>query len=223
MRKYKYTSLVFVIFTLIIPCKLYSQTIFTVIKDAFTSSSDDNTSSEDIFELTLDENLETPVLGKQSEIIRGFQGKQAKSLKKERYNTELMRNNEVIVVTIPSDQLFLPNDTIPAEFADALLRPFLKFLKTPGLYKMILVAHSDDTGTENYTFNISRARVEAIYNWFVNKKADIDNVVPYALGNSDPLLPNNSMLNRKQNRRLEIYLVPGKTMIKNAKKGRVQL
>lgn len=224
MRKYKYcASLVFVVFALIIPCQLYSQTIFTAIKDAFTSSSDDNTSSDDIFELTIDENLETPVLGKQSDAIREFQEEQARALKKELYNTELMRNNEVIVVTIPCDKLFLPNDTILAESAGATLRPFLKFLKTPGLYKIIIAAHSDDTGTENYTFNISKARVEAVYNWFDNKKASIDNIVPYALGNSDPVLPNNSMMNRKQNRRIEIYLVPGKTMIQSAKKGGVHL
>lgn len=224
MRKYKYyASLVFVVFALIIPCQLYSQTIFTAIKDAFASSSDDNTSSDDIFELTIDENLETPVLGKQSETIREFQEEQARALKRDLYNTELMRNNEVIVVTIPSDKLFLPNDTALAESAGVLLRPFLKFLKTPGLYKILLVAHSDDTGTENYTFNISKSRVEAVYNWFDNKKDGIDNIVPYALGNSDPVLPNNSMMNRKQNRRIEIYLIPGKTMIQSAKKGRMHL
>ncbi len=36
-----------------------------------------------------------------------------------------------------------------------------------------------------------------------------------------PLKPNNSVENRADNRRLEIYLVPGKKMLEQAKKGRI--
>ena len=35
------------------------------------------------------------------------------------------------------------------------------------------------------------------------------------------ILENNSMSNRERNRRLEVYLVPGKKMLEQAKKGRI--
>ena len=51
----------------------------------------------------------------------------------------------------------------------------------------------------------------------------MDYVVPYALGETDPIVDNNSVENRKTNRRLEIYLVPEKTMLQQAKKGRINM
>ena len=41
------------------------------------------------------------------------------------------------------------------------------------------------------------------------------------MGDEMPLVPNNSMSNREKNRRLEVYLVPGKKMLEMAKKGRI--
>ena len=48
-------------------------------------------------------------------------------------------------------------------------------------------------------------------------------MVPYALADTDPLVDNNSMDNRKRNRRLEIFLVPEEVMIAQAKKGRINI
>ena len=36
-----------------------------------------------------------------------------------------------------------------------------------------------------------------------------------------PLVENNTMNNRSKNRRLEIYLMPGRRMLEQAKKGRI--
>jgi len=144
------------------------------------------------------------------------------SLKKQNYDVELMRDNEVIVVTLPAGQLFAPNDTVLTSLGMASLKPFLKFLNNPGFYKMLLVMHSDDTGSRQYTENLTRARVNAVFDW-IDENGSVDFVVPYALGASDPMVDNNSMDNRKRNRRLEIYLVPEEVMLAQAKKGRVNI
>ncbi len=47
-------------------------------------------------------------------------------------------------------------------------------------------------------------------------------IVPYALGSSDPLLPNNSTANRRSNRRIEIFIVPNKLMLEMAKSNKLQ-
>ena len=186
---------------------------------------------EDIYELSLDENLATPEIknDKQADRIQEFQYDMAIAFKKSNYAVEVMRDDEVIVITIPASQLFDPNDTVVNSVGEALLKPFLRMLKNPGFYKMLLVMHSDNTGSSVYTLNLTRQRVNAIYDWF-DENGSVDYVVPYALGDTDPvvdennnIVENNSVENRKRNRRLEIYLVPEKTMLQQAKKGTINM
>ena len=82
--------------------------------------------------------------------------------------------------------------------------------------------HSDNTGSDRYTLELTRSRVNAVFDWF-DENGSVDFVVPYALGATDPVNGNDSMDNRKNNRRLEIYLVPNSVMINQAKKGRIDI
>ena len=178
----------------------------------------------DIYELSLDENLETPEINndKQADKIQDYQYEMAIAFKRSNYEVEVMRDDEVIVITIPASQLFEPNDTLLSTLGEAQLKPFLRMLKNPGFYKMLLVMHSDNTGSSEYTLNLTRQRVNAIFDWF-DENGSVDYVVPYALGDTDPIVDNNSVENRKRNRRLEIYLVPEKTMLQQAKKGNINI
>jgi outer membrane protein OmpA-like peptidoglycan-associated protein len=126
------------------------------------------------------------------------------------------------VITIPASQLFDANDTVVTKVGVELLKPFLRMIKNPGFYKMLLVMHSDNTGSPDYILNLTRQRVNAVFDWF-DENGSVDYVVPYALGDTDPLVDNNSVENRKTNRRLEIFLVPEKTMLQQAKKGNINL
>lgn len=179
---------------------------------------------EDIYELSLDENLATPEIknSKQAEKIQDFQYDMAVAFKRSNYEVEIMRDDEVIVITIPASQLFEPNDTALSTLGVAQLKPFLRMIKNPGFYKLLLVMHSDNTGSSEYTLNLSRQRVNAIFDWF-DENGSVDYVVPYALGETDPVVDNNSVENRKRNRRLEIFLVPEKTMLQQAKKGIINI
>ena len=178
----------------------------------------------DIYELSLDENLLTPEINndKQAEKIRDYQHEIAVAFLRSNYDVEIMREDEIIVITIPASQLFDPNDTVVTKVGEELLKPFLRMLKNPGFYKMLLVMHSDNTGSPAYTLNLTRQRVNAVFDWF-DENGSVDYVVPYALGDTDPLVDNNSVENRKTNRRLEIFLVPEKTMLQQAKKGAINM
>ena len=179
---------------------------------------------DDIYELSLDENLMTPEIknDKQADRIQEFQYNMAVAFKKSNYEVEVMRDDEVIVITIPASQLFEPNDTVLSKLGEEQLKPFLRMVKNPGFYKMLLVMHSDNTGSSEYTLNLTRQRVNAIFDWF-DENGSVDYVVPYALGETDPLVDNNSVENRKTNRRLEIFLVPEQTMLQQAKKGKINI
>jgi len=178
----------------------------------------------DIYELSLDENLVMPEIKneKQADKIQEFQYDMAIAFKKSNYDVEIMRDDEVIVITIPASQLFDPNDTVITKLGETQLKPFLRMIKVPAFYKLLLVMHSDNTGSQEYTLNLTRQRVNAIYDWF-DENGSVDYVVPYALGDTDPIVDNNSVENRKANRRLEIYLVPEQTMLQQAKKGRISM
>ena len=178
----------------------------------------------EIYDLSLDENLEFPEIrnDKQAQKIQDYQYDVAVQLKKNNYDVELMRDNEVIIVTIPAGQLFEPNDTSVTTLGKISLKPLLRYLKNPGFYKMLLVMHSDNTGSDRYTLELTRSRVNAVFDWF-DENGSVDFVVPYALGATDPVNGNDSMDNRKNNRRLEIYLVPNSVMINQAKKGRIDI
>ncbi len=198
--------------------------MMAVLLMAFPTSMQARDDLDDIYEMSLDENLMTPEIknDKQADKIQDFQYDMAVAFKRSNYDVEIMRDDEVIVVTIPASQLFEPNDTVLTAVGENLLKPFLRMLKNPGFYKLLLVMHSDNTGSSAYTLNLSRQRVNAVFDWF-DENGSVDYVVPYALGETDPIVDNNSVENRKRNRRLELYLIPEKTMIQQAKKGNINM
>ena len=182
-----------------------------------------NAKKIDIYELSLDQNLATPeIKNKLKDAVQDFQYKHAVELIKENYEVELTRDNEVIIVTIPAERLFASNDTVLAATGPAALKPMLRYLKNPGFYKLLLVMHSDDTGSKAYTVRLTRSRVNAVYDWF-DANGDVDYIVPYALGSNDPLNANDSMEKRRKNRRLEIYIVPNDVMLEQAKRGAINI
>lgn len=182
-----------------------------------------NAKKIDIYELSLDQNLATPeIKNKLKDAVQDFQYKQAVELIKQNYEVELTRDNEVIIVTIPAERLFASNDTVLAATGPTALKPMLRYLKNPGFYKLLLVMHSDDTGSKAYTVRLTRSRVNAVYDWF-DANGDVDYIVPYALGSNDPLNANDSMEKRRKNRRLEIYIVPNDVMLEQAKRGAINI
>ncbi|MBR5101871.1 MAG: OmpA family protein [Muribaculaceae bacterium] len=180
--------------------------------------------TKDIFDMTLDENLECPEITNETHAQRivEYQEEVAQQLVKKKYLVETMRNGEIVIVTITADKLFEPNDTVLASRGKSALKPLLEYLKNPGFYKMLLVMHSDDTGSEAYTINLTRNRINSVCDW-MEQNANMDFVVPYAMGSTDPLEDNDSMEKRRNNRRLEIFLVPEEGMIAQAKKGKVNI
>lgn len=184
---------------------------------------------ENLDEMTNAEIMASVDLGKYAPMIQKFQYNEALNLRNGKYNknsgcnVETLRNREIIIVTIPTDYLFLPNETTLLKSGDKYLDPIKRYLKIPDMYRVILVVHTDNTGSDTYTDNLALDRVDAIFEWFENNVADTKYIFPTASGATEPLVPNISGENRSKNRRLEIYLVPGNQMLESAKKGRIAL
>lgn len=171
-------------------------------------------------DMELDENLKTPVVGKAEHgAIRSYMTKIGRDLAKRNYIVDQMRNDEVLVVTIPSDDIFLPNDTLMSPTAPAKLSPVIALFSDPMMMKMVYAVHTDNTGSPTYNMQLSHERNNSIYDWLLENISEDQIVIPYEFGDTDPIVPNDSRKGRSKNRRLEIYLIPGPKMISLAQKG----
>ena len=132
-----------------------------------------------------------------------------------------MREGEVMVITIPTDDLFLPNDTLLYTTSGPLLAGLEKVLSDPYMWKLVIAIHTDDTGSEYYREFLSRNRLNSVYDWLMDR-IDSGNlpedliVIPFSMASSVPVLPNDTRKNRSKNRRLELYFIPGPEMIEKA-------
>ena len=169
-----------------------------------------------------------PLDEKSAALIRKFQEKEGRNrLHTRDYNSkngssvETFRNKEVLLVTIPASNLFGPNETELRHGADAMLAPLKRYLKDPDMYRVLMVMHTDNTGSEKYRDYITEERAASVFDWFASQGVETKYLFPYAMGDEMPLVRNNSMENRDKNRRLEVYLMPGKKMLDLAKKGRI--
>lgn len=66
---------------------------------------------------------------------------------------------------------------------------------------------------------LSHERNNSIYDWLLSQVSEDLIVIPFEMGDTDPIEPNDSRKGRAANRRVEIYLIPGPKMITQAHKG----
>lgn len=171
-------------------------------------------------DMELDENLRTPAVGKAEHgAIKSYMTKIGRDLAKRNYIVDQMRDDEVLVVTIPSDDLFLPNDTLMSPTAPAKLAPVLALFSDPMMMKMVYAVHTDNTGSPSYNMQLSHERNNSIYDWLLENISEDQIVIPYEFGDIDPIASNDTRQGRSENRRLEIFLIPGPKMISLAQKG----
>lgn len=183
---------------------------------------------EQLDTLSFIEMINSVDLGEHSEFIQQFQNKEARARLLSKFNgndgcsVENFRNKEVLLVTIPARLLFAPNETLLSDKASDYLSPFKRYLKQPDTYRVLLVMHTDNTGSEQYRDEITEERVESIYEYFEEAGCITSYLFPYAMSDEMPIYENDSQKNRDANRRLEIYLVPGQRMLDQARKGRIE-
>ncbi len=177
----------------------------------------------EILDNSLVQNLQGPEIPKkQVPVIEAYQKNVALALKKRGYDVELMRDRQIVVVTIQASALFNAGETNLSPDAGTKLSGVAEYLKVPDKYKILVVAHSDDTGSETFLHQITDRRSDAVADWLVAHQVPSNNIVPYGLGADEPRKDNSSRAGRDANRRVEIYMVPGPSMISLAKSGKLR-
>lgn len=208
--------------------------LFPIFCEGKTKSIDPNERMPELDDLDFIEMLTSVDASECAGLIQKFQSKEAinRLLKVQAYKTkdsnnkevsmvEFCRNKEVLLITIPADDLFGPNDTELKADVDKFLTPIRRYLKSPDMFRVLLVMHTDNTGSDEYRDRLTYERVNSVFDWFEDSGSNTSYLFSYAMGDEMPLMPNDTMEKRRKNRRLEIYLVPGTKMIEQAKKGSI--
>lgn len=209
---------------------------FCIILSSFRISAKNETQSlEYLDNLTFIEMINSVDLGDYSDFIQKFQDKEAQTKlvpiygsdskgkkNKDGCDVEYYRNKEVIVVTIPANNIFAPNETLLNDDASKFLEPLKRYLRKPDNYRVLLVMHTDNTGSPQYREDITEERVESIFEWFDEQGCDTSYLFPYSMADDMPIRKNDTQENRKANRRLEVFLMPGEKMLEQAKRGKIE-
>lgn len=202
--------------------------LFPLSLVAKENEKENNERRADLDDMDFIEMLNSVETGEGSALIQKFQAKEGKNrLLNGKYSpegeckVEAFRNKEVLLITIPAHLLFDPNETELKNGAQEYLSPIKRYLKDPDMFRVMLVMHTDNTGSEEYRDRLTVERVNSVFDWFEDSGVNTNYLFSYALGDEMPLKPNDSMGNRRTNRRLEIYLVPGTKMVEQAKNKRI--
>ncbi|MCI5977389.1 MAG: OmpA family protein [Bacteroidales bacterium] len=181
-------------------------------------------------DLTLAQNIATPSAPSNASnaLIRHAQGLGNYFIRKG-YKVRYPRKGEVAEIIIPSDLLFLPNTAELRPDASKTLGLFKSLVERPQLYKLLVVAHTDNTGSPAYSDALTEDRAMAVFDFLVHLAPDIaNNITPYGLGFDEPFDTgatvadsNASIAGRRANRRVEIYIVPTQQTIDMARNGKL--
>lgn len=169
-------------------------------------------------EQEFDNELRMPMVGpKLRSYVRSYMKSVAESLYHAHYEVETMREGEVVIAIIPTDDLFAPNDTVLMPTASQKLDYFKQYAKPVDRFKIVIAVHSDDTGSEDYLYDLTERRTVAILDYLEALGFNPDNIIGFPKGNSSPIAESTSRANRTKNRRLEIFIVPSNELLNLAR------
>lgn len=156
--------------------------------------------------------------------VRRFWVNETQKLKSNRQlEFTLTGSNEALLrVTIPARLLFGQGDTVLVNSAENQLRPFLRLLKGPDAVATVIVAaYTDNNGSENFLNKHSTSRAAAVHRWLAKQGVGPMFIHSFGFGNKVPRNQNANIRDRERNRRVNLYLIPNKALLRDAKKGKL--
>lgn len=164
----------------------------------------------DPFEADIEANMANPAVPqKHAASVVSAMNHLMRTLRRAGFDARTVRSGQVVTVTIPASSLFMPNAGTLKPEGMSLLRTLSPYVKRTDNYKTVIAVHSDDTGDVQYSESLTAERSDAVCDFFLNAIGNDDAaIIPYGLGNDEPVAPNTGYANRAKNRRVEISFVP---------------
>ena len=139
-------------------------------------------------------------------IIGHQMDQQAKELQQNIPNARVERVGEGIQVTFNSGLLYdFDSDRVKPAAADNLRELARSLDKYPGS-DLLIVGHTDDVGADAYNQGLSERRAEAAAQYLVSQGVSRSRIRTRGLGETEPVVPNDSEAGRERNRRVEVAI-----------------
>jgi outer membrane protein OmpA-like peptidoglycan-associated protein len=127
---------------------------------------------------------------------------------KESFNSgDVVSVEKKIQITLPSDITFRTNSyKVDLDFYNILVS-FSSDLNKYKNYDLTILGHTDDKGSSDYNLALSLKRAQAIKNILIKNGSISENISVEGKGEFNPLVSNDTDINRSKNRRVELILL----------------
>jgi outer membrane protein OmpA-like peptidoglycan-associated protein len=111
-----------------------------------------------------------------------------------------------IVITLPGEVLFQTGKATLTGPAQAKLTRVVDAVLAAGEGAIRIEGHTDSQGSSDFNQRLSDIRAEAVKNFLIDNGVARDRVQSLGMGETSPVVPNDSATNRALNRRVEIIV-----------------
>jgi outer membrane protein OmpA-like peptidoglycan-associated protein len=137
---------------------------------------------------------------------------QAEDLQDKLPNARVERVGEGIAVTFDSGILFAVNQSTLQPAGQQNLRDLVASLEEYEGTEVLVVGHTDSTGTAEYNQGLSERRADAARNFLIGAGLEASRVRAMGRGLNEPIASNDTEAGRQQNRRVEIAIFASEEM-----------
>ncbi len=153
-------------------------------------------------------------------LIGNKMDKQAQKIEEEIPGAKVERIDDAIVVTFDENSgvYFDTNKYNINSDSSTLLDKLGSILVEYPDTNVVVVGHTDSTGSDIYNMTLSQNRANAVTNFFMQKGLGADRFTTKWFGEEQPIADNNTIEGRAKNRRVNLAIVPNEKMVEDAKK-----
>lgn len=144
--------------------------------------------------------------------------RQAEEIKNTVPNAEVIREGEGIIVKFDSGILFDVNQSELKSAARSNIESLATSLKNNPETNILIVGHTDATGTDAYNYKLSERRAASVKAYAVNQGIAPSRLTTEGRGETEPISDNTTDSGKAQNRRVEIVIVANEAMKAEARR-----
>ena len=147
--------------------------------------------------------------------------KQKKELEEQVKNAKIesVNDGQAIRVTFDSGILFATNSSTLTTPSQTSLRNFAANLKVNDQTDLLIIGHTDNTGSDRINDPLSLNRASSVRTFLAGQGVSSDRMRVEGKGSREPVADNSTAAGRKENRRVEVYILPNKAMVEAAQNG----
>ncbi len=152
-------------------------------------------------------------------IIGNQMDKQAKKIEEEIPGAEVKRVDEGIIVTFDENSgvYFDTNKSDVNAASQETLNKLVKILAEYPETNVVIVGHTDSSGSNAYNMTLSEKRAKSVTQFFIGQGLASSRFTTQWFGEEKPEYDNSTPEGRAKNRRVNVVIVPNETMKEQAK------